>query len=138
MEAHHPEPPSKDRTMLRTRTALAASLLAAALAPAAASAAPVHLGGQPTLRQVDAHHAQLRFAADRLPRGAGGAVAARVRIAGQRVGALHATGRHGRDVVYSARVTAPASLRAGAKYTVRIEVPGQAALVRLVKLHPAS
>jgi hypothetical protein len=125
--------------MLRTRTALAASLLAAAaLAPAAASAAPVDLGGQPTLRQVDAHHAQLRFAADRLPRGAAGAVAARVRIAGQRVGALHVTGRHGRDVVYSARVTAPAGLRAGAKYTVRIEVRGQGAIVRLVELHPAS
>jgi hypothetical protein len=125
--------------MLRTPTALTAALLAAAaLAPAAANAAHIELGGQPTLRQLDATHAQLRFAADRLPRRVGGGVAARARIAGQRVGALHAAGRHGRDVVYTARVTAPAGLRAGAKYTVRIEIPGQRAIGRLVKLHPAS
>jgi hypothetical protein len=119
--------------MLRTPTALTASLLAAAaLAPATASAAPVGLGGQPTLRQVDAHHARLQFAADRLP-----AAGARVRIAGQQVTAPRAAGRHGGDVVYTARVTAPGGLQAGAKYTVRIEIPGQAALVRQVKLHPA-
>jgi hypothetical protein len=124
--------------MLRTPTALTAALLAAAaLAPAAANAAHIELGGQPTLRELDATHAQLRFAADRLPRRVGGGVAARARIAGQRVGALHATGRHGRDVVYTARVTARAGLRAGAKYAVRIEVPGRGAIVRLVKLHPA-
>jgi hypothetical protein len=124
--------------MLRTPTALTASLLAAAaLPPAVASAAPVALGGQPTLRQVDAHHARLQFAADRLPQRARGTVGAKVRIAGQRVAALHATGRHGRDVVYAARVTAPAGLQAGAKYTVRIEVPGQATIIRQVKLRPA-
>ena len=117
--------------MLRTPTALTTSLLAAAaLAPAVASAAPVDLGGQATLGQVDATPAELRFAADRLPRRAGGAVRARVRIAGQRVAAPHADGRHGREVVYTARVTAPGGLQAGAKYAVRIEVPGQAALVR--------
>jgi hypothetical protein len=138
MEEHHPEPPPQDRTMPRTSIAITASLLAAsALAPGAASTAQIDLGGQPTLRQVDAHHAQLRLAADRLPRRADGAVAARVRIAGQRVGSMRATGRHGHDVVYAARVTAPAGLRAGAKYTVRLEVPRQGTIVRQVKLHAA-
>jgi hypothetical protein len=124
--------------MIRTSTALTASLLAAAaLVPATAGAAHLDLGGQPTLRQVDATHAQLRFAADRLPRRANGAVDARVSIAGQRVGTIRPTGRHGGDVVYGARVTAPAGLRAGAKYTVRIRLAGGRAIVRLVKLRPA-
>jgi hypothetical protein len=123
--------------MLRP-TALTASLLVtAALAPAAAGAASVHLGGQPSMHQTDATHARLQFAADRLPTSRSGAVAARVRIAGGRISGLTATGRHGRDVVYRARVTAPNGLDVGAKYTVRIEVPGQAPIVRLVKLHPA-
>ena len=83
--------------MLR-RTALTTALLAtAALAPAAAHAASDHgarLGGQPTMVQVDAHHATLEFASDRLPRTAGGAVDARIRFAGgQRVSGLTPVGR---------------------------------------------
>jgi hypothetical protein len=116
--------------------ALTASLLAAAaLAPAAASAADVQLGGQPTMRLVDTHHAQLRFASDRLPRKANGAIDARITFAGgQRVSGLKRAGRHGRDVVYTARVTSKNALRVGTKYTVRIKVADQAPFVRKVKL----
>jgi hypothetical protein len=124
--------------MSRKPIAVTASLLAAAaLAPAAASAADVRLGGAPTLRLVDTHHAQLRFASDRLPRKANGAIDARVTFAGgQRVSALKPAGRHGKDVVYTARVTSRKPLRVGTKYTVRIKVDDQAPIVRKVKLHP--
>ena len=128
--------------MLR-RTALTTALLAtAALAPAAAHATFGHgarLGGQPTMVQVDAHHATLEFASDRLPRTAGGAVDARIRFAGgQRVSGLTPVGRHGYDVRYQAKVTSQSALRAGAKYTVRISLPGSATVTRLVTLHAAS
>jgi hypothetical protein len=126
---------------MHRKTALTAALLAAtaALAPAAAHAAGAHLGSQPTMRAIDAHHATLEFAADRLPRTATGAVDARVRFAGgQRVSALKPVGRHGDDVRYTATVTSRSDLRPGAKYTVRITLPGSPSVVRLVKLHPAS
>jgi hypothetical protein len=72
--------------MTRKTLTLTASLLtAAALAPAAAGA-DVQLGGAPTLRQVDAHHATLRFASDRLPRTPAGRIAARVVFSGKRAG----------------------------------------------------
>jgi hypothetical protein len=128
--------------MLR-RTARTTALLAtAALAPAAAHAASDHgarLGGQPTMVQVDAHHATLEFASDRLPRTAGGAVDARIRFAGgQRVSGLTPVGRHGYDVRYRATVRSQSALRAGAKYTVRIGLPGSATVTRLVTLRAAS
>ena len=124
--------------MLR-KTTLTASLLAvAALAPAA-HAAGAKLGGQPTMRAVDSHHAKLEFAADRLPRTKSGAVDATIRFAGgQRVGALKVAGRHGEDVRYTATVTSRSDLRVGAKYTVRIKLPGSPQVTRLVKLHPSS
>jgi hypothetical protein len=119
--------------MPRKPLALSASLLA--LMPAAASAADVQLGGAPTLRLVDAHHAQLRFASDRLPRRADGALDARITFAGgQRVTGLRPVGRHGKDVVYAARVTSRSALRVGTKYTVRIRIDAQAPIVRKVKL----
>jgi hypothetical protein len=125
--------------MLR-KTITASLLAAAALAPATATATAsgAQLGGQPTMRAIDAHHATLEFAADRLPRTASGAVEARVRFAGgQRVSALKPVGRHGSDVRYTATVTSRSDLRVGAKYTVRITLPGSAQVVRLVKLHAA-
>jgi hypothetical protein len=127
--------------MLR-KTLTASLLAAAALAPAAAQAADgsaVHharLGGQPTMSSVDAHHATLEFAADRLPRTATGAVDARVLFAGgQRVSALKPVGRHGTDIRYRATVTSTSGLRIGAKYTVRIALADSPAVTRLVKLH---
>jgi hypothetical protein len=120
--------------MSRTLTAVTSSLLAAAvLAPAAM--ADVHLGGSPRLIPVDAHHARLEFAADRIP-SHHGRLDARVRFAGgQRVSGLKAVGTHGDDIRYGARVTSRRPLREGAKYTVRLSIPGQATLERLVKLH---
>jgi hypothetical protein len=127
--------------MLR-KTLTASLLAAAALAPAAAQAADgsaahtARLGGQPTMFQLDAHHATLEFAADRLPRTATGAVDARVQFSGgQRVAALKPVGRHGTDIRYRATVTSTANLRVGAKYTVRIKLAGSPVVTRLVKLH---
>ncbi len=54
---------------------------------------------------------------------------------GQRVTSIAASGRHGDDYVYTARVSSPTELRIGAKYTVRFRFGGQSAKVRLVKLH---
>ena len=127
--------------MLR-KTLTASLLAAAALTPAAAQAADgsaahtARLGGQPTMFQVDAHHATLEFAADRLPRTATGAVDARMQFAGgQRVSALKPVGRHGTDIRYRATVTSTYDLRVGAKYTVRIRLAASPAVSRLVKLH---
>jgi hypothetical protein len=104
---------------------IASVLAAAAIVPTAANAA--HLGGQPSLRPVDAHHATLQIAADKMP--------SKVTFAGgQKVSGLHKTGRHGNDSVYTARVTSKTVLREGAKYTVRIRF-GSASIERVVKLH---
>ena len=125
--------------MLRKISLLASVLAVVALAPAAAHAAGAKLGGQPTMHAIDAHHATLEFAADKLPRTKSGAVDARVQFAGgQRVSALKPVGRHGYDIRYQATVTSTTALRVDAKYTVRIKLPGSPTVVRLVKLHPAA
>ena len=125
--------------MLRKISLLASVLAVVALAPAAAHAAGAKLGGQPTMHAIDAHHATLEFAADKLPRTKSGAVDARVQFAGgQRVSALKPVGRHGYDVRYRATVTSKTALRVDAKYTVRIKLPGSPTVVRLVKLHGAA
>jgi len=125
--------------MLRKTSLLASVLAVAAMAPAAAHAAGAQLGGQPTMHAIDAHHATLEFAADKLPRTKSGAVDARVQFAGgQRVSGLKPVGRHGYDVRYQATVTSTAPFRINAKYTVRIKLPGSPTVVRLAKLHPAA
>ena len=125
--------------MLRKTSLLASLLAVAAMAPAAAHAAGAQLGGQPTMHAIDAHHATLEFAADKLPRTKSGAVDARVQFAGgQRVSGLKPVGRHGYDVRYQATVTSTAPFRINAKYTVRIKLPGSPTVVRLAKLHPAA
>ena len=125
--------------MLRKTSLLASALAVAAMAPAAAHAAGAHLGGQPTMHAIDAHHATLEFAADKLPRTKSGAVDARIRFAGgQRVSGLKPVGRHGDDVRDQATVSSTSPLRIDAKYTVRIKLHGSPTVVRLVKLHPAA
>ncbi len=124
--------------MTRKPLALTASLLAvAALAPSAAMAADAKLGGAPQMFQVDSTHATLKFAADRLPRTESGKIDARVLVSGKRVATLKATGRHGSDVVYSARVNAGRELRVGTKYTVSFKFGDQAPVVRKAKLYAA-
>ena len=125
--------------MTRKSIALTASLLsAAAIAPSAALAADAKLGGAPQMFQIDSTHATLKFAAERLPRKGSGRIDARVLVSGKRVAKLKATGRHGSDVVYQARVNAGRELRAGTKYTVTFKFGDQDSIVRKVKLHAAS
>jgi hypothetical protein len=125
--------------MSRKPLTIAASLVATAAlaAPAAALAGDVQLGGAPTARMTDSHHATLRFASDRLPRTSSGRLDARIVFSGERATRLKAVGRHGRDIVYTARVSTDRTLRAGTKYTVKIKVADQDRIVRKVKLRPA-
>src|SRR3954452_15953580 len=115
--------------MTSSRTLTASLLAAAALVPATAQAAGAPLGGQPTMRTVDAHHATLQVTANRTPH---------VQFAGgQRVAAMKATGTHGRDTVYTATVTSRSDLRVGAKYPARTRLAGAKAVERLVTLKAA-
>jgi hypothetical protein len=125
--------------MTRKPFTVAAAIFAtvAVAAPTAALAADVQLGGAPTARMTDSHHATLRFASDRLPRTASGKLDARVVFSGERATRLKAVGRHGSDIVYSARVSTDRTLRAGTKYTVKIKVADQHQMVRKVKLREA-
>ena len=116
----------------RLPTLLTASVLTAALLPAAASA---KLGGHPQLSVVDSHHATLEFAADKLPRNADGTYDATITFAGgQHVGRLKAVGRHGDDIRYAAKITSKRALRVKTKYTVRIKLADEPTAKRLVKL----
>ena len=127
--------------MLR-KTLTASLLAAAALAPAAAQAAGgsaaqhARLGGQPTMFQVDAHHATLEFAADRLPAHRDRR-RRRPRAVRRRPARLRAeAGRPPRHRHPLPRdVTSTSDLRVGAKYTARIRLAGSPAVSRLVKLH---
>lgn len=109
--------------------AVLTGLVVAAAVPAVADAddATYRLGGSPRMILADAHHATIRFATDRLPRKAGGGYRATIRFAtgtDARVTTIKATGRHGRDVVYSAKVTARDALQAGTKYRVTFTLAG--------------
>jgi hypothetical protein len=118
-------------------TFIASALSVAALAPAVAHAADLGLGGQPQMRLIDANEARLTFAADRLPKTADGSIDARIRFSGgQRVSNLKATGTHGDDITYSARITSRRDFRVGAKYTVTFTLGDEDPVVRKVKLHP--
>ncbi len=130
--------------MTRSLTPLAAALAVAALVPAGAVAASgdhhtTHhpkLGGAPQLRLVDGHHATLEFASDRLAKTAHGRLDARIRfVDGARVSRLKAVGTHGRDIVYTARVSSKHRLRVHAKYTVRFRLGDSRTVTRKVKLH---
>ena len=73
----------------------------------------------PQIRLIDSHRATLTFVFDGLPRTASGRLDAKITFAnGARVSGLKPTGTHGRDNVYSARVTDRRPLRVNQKYTV--------------------
>jgi hypothetical protein len=98
-------------------------LLAAAAVPAGADAGggAHRLGGSPQMFLTDGHHATIKFASARLPSKPGGGYRATIRFdkaTDARVTTIKATGRHGSDVVYSAKVTARDALKAGTKYRV--------------------
>jgi hypothetical protein len=113
-------------------------LLSVALATAPAHAGAVKLGGQPELDKVDAHHATLTFAADKLPRRADGSYDATITFAGgQRVGTLTYAGkRHGTDPIYRAQVTSKSAWHVDTKYTARFSLAGGKAQKLLLKLRP--
>ena len=122
------------------KTALTATALLTALAPAAALGAGVHphpkLGGQPQMQIVDSHHATIEFASDRLARTASGRVDAGISfVNGAKVTAIKPVGTHGNDIRYQARVTSTKALREHAKYTVKFRLGDSKPVQRLVKLY---
>jgi hypothetical protein len=117
----------------------ATTLTLAALAPAAAAAAGVHshaqLGGNPQMRVVDAHHATLTFASDRLPRTAVGKVDAKITfVNGARVSGIKPIGNHGNDIRYSATVSSKTPLKLHQKYTVKFRLGDSTPVQVFVKL----
>jgi hypothetical protein len=123
---------------LRTPLATAAVILLA-LSPAAAIAAGSHaqpqLGGNPQMRLVDAHHATLNFASDRLAKNAYGGLDAKITfVNGARVSGLKAVGTHGSDIRYAATVTSSKPIVLHQKYTVKFRLGDSAAVKRFVKV----
>jgi hypothetical protein len=123
---------------LRTSLTTAAVTLLA-LSPAAAMAAGSHaqpkLGGNPQMRVVDANHATLNFASDRLARGAYGKLDAKITFAnGARVSGLKAVGTHGNDIRYTATVSSSKPLRLHQKYTVTFRLGDAKPVKVFVKL----
>jgi hypothetical protein len=128
--------------MLITRTHLiAAAVAASSLVPAAALASATShpiLRGSPQMRVVDAHHATLNFASNRLPRTAAGKIDAKITYAdGSRVTGLKASGRHGVDTVYTARITLRRTIRDHQKFTVRFRLGDSPTVKRTVTLYTA-
>lgn len=122
------------------RTHLTAATVAlVALSPAAAMAAGSHaqpqLGGNPQMRLVDAHHATLNFASDRLAKNAYGGLDAKITfVNGARVSDLKPVGTHGNDIRYTARVSSQHVLRDHEKFTVSFRLGDSAPVKRFVKL----
>ena len=117
----------------------ATTLTLAALAPAAALATGVHsnpkLGGNPQMRVVDANHATLNFASDRLARTAAGKVDAKITFAnGARVSNIKPNGTHGNDIKYTARVSSQHALKLHQKYTVTFRLGDSKPVKVFVKL----
>jgi hypothetical protein len=131
--------------MLISRITLAAAavVVASALTATTAPAAGVHshpiLRGSPQMIMVDAHHATLRFPAERIGRTAKGAVDARITFAdGSRAYATKPIGTHGGDIVYATRVASTHTLKNHAKYSVRFRLGQSKTVERNVKLYKAS
>ena len=129
--------------MLTSRIRLTATVLAiSALAPAAALAKGVHshpiLRGSPQMRVVDAQHATLHFASNRLARTAAGKVDAKITyVDGSRVSNLKPSGTHGEDIVYTARITLRRAIRDHQKFTVRFRLGDSRTVQRTVTLYTA-
>ena len=126
----------------RKHLAAAAAIAVSALAPAAALATGVHshpiLRGSPQMRVVDAHHAKLHFASNRLPRTAAGKVDAKITYAdGSRVSNFKPSGMHGEDIVYSATITLRRAISDHQKFTVRFRLGDSHTVTRTVTLYTA-
>jgi hypothetical protein len=87
------------------------------------------------MRVVDAHHATLNFASDRLPRTAAGKVDAKITFFnGARVSGIKPVGNHGDDIRYSATVSAKTPLKLHQKYTVKFRLGDSKPVQVFVKL----
>ena len=128
--------------MLNSRnTLIAAAVALMTIAPTAALAAgasstPV-LKSSPQMHAIDATHATLKFASERLPKTKAGKIDARISSPGLSFTSLKATGRHGSDTTYSAKVTSTAAMRVGQKSTVRFRLGDSTSVTRFVKLYAA-
>ncbi len=128
--------------MFNSRSQLVTAALAVmALAPTAALAAkadstPV-LKSSPQMKIVDTTHATLKFASERLPRTSAGKLDAKITSAGLTVTSLKATGKHGSDTVYTARVASTTAMVKHQKYSLRFRLGASPSVTRLVKLYEA-
>jgi hypothetical protein len=130
--------------MLISRITLAAAAVvaASALTATTASAAGVHshpiLRGSPQMIMIDAHHATLRFAAERIGRTAKGAVDAKIGLDGSRAYGTKPIGTHGGDIVYGTRIASQYVLKNHTSFTVRFRLGQSKTVHRMVKLYKAS
>ena len=90
---------------------------------------------QPADALIDAHHATLNFASDRLAKNAYGSLDAKITfVNGARVSGLKAVGTHGSDIKYSATVSYSKPLKLHQKYTVKFRLGNAKSVERFVKL----
>ena len=93
------------------------------------------LGGSPQMRLVDANHATLNFASDRLPRTAAGKVDAKiVFVNGDRVTTSSPSARTATTSTTPRRVSSQKPLKLHAKYTVKFRLGDAKTVSRFVKL----
>jgi hypothetical protein len=127
--------------MLITRNRITAAALAVtALSPAAALATGVHshpiLRSSPQMRIIDAHHATLDFASERIARTASGKVDAKITFpGGVRVSGLKPNGTHGYDIRYTATVSSTAAMKDHQKFQVRFRLGDSNTVLRTVTLY---
>ena len=126
--------------MARITLAAAAVVVASAVTAATAPAAGVHshpiLRGSPQMVLVDAHHATLRFAAERIARTAKGAVDTKITLAdGSRTYATKPIGKHAGDIVYATSVASKYVLKNHEVLRVWFRLGGSKTVHRQVKLY---
>ena len=128
---------STPRTLLVT-AALTASALAPVTALAATATTTPRLKSSPQMRVVDAHHAKLNFASERLSRTAAGKINATITFAGgERVSGLKANGKHGRDTKYIATVSSTKVMSHHDKFAVTFRLGKSKPVKRIVTLFKA-
>lgn len=90
------------------------------------------------MRVVDAHHAKLNFASERLSRTAAGKINATITFAGgERVSGLKANGKHGRDTKYIATVSSTKVMSHHDKFAVTFRLGKSKPVKRIVTLFKA-
>lgn len=126
--------------MTSTRIALTAAVLAlsAAAAPVAsasadAAAGPNKLMGSPSLRVLDGSEIAVTVPLDRKVARRNGRVQLTLTLSGRKVRHVGFSRTHGTDYVYAGSLPST-GFTVDHKYTLKIKLPGQAAIVRKVAL----